>query len=168
MAYEKRYAIILERLGKRPANSMLKRTKDKQLRHRIYQAAFKGLQQAIEEKAREYGVPIVYVDPRNTSRLCPVHNAPILYSNGSRLGRCSVGGELWHRDVAAAWNLLLKALRGDGSHAPSPVGPALDGGRMPFGPTATHDPTRVPRPVWARWKSLEATPSKPKVTGMTL
>ena len=168
LAYEKRYTIVLEQLGKRPINNMLRRIRDKQLRHRIYQAAFRGVQHAIEEKAGEYGVPVVYVGPKNSSRLCPVHHAPIIYSNGSRIGRCSIGGELWHRDVAAVWNLLLKALRGDGGHAPSPVGLALDGGRMPFGPTATHDPIRVPRPVWVRWKSLEATPNKPKVTGMTL
>ena len=169
LAHEKGYAIVLERLGKRPATSILKRIKDKQLRHRIYQAAFRGLQQTIEEKAREYGVPVVYVDPRNTSRLCPVHNAPILYSNGSRIGRCSVGGELWHRDVTAVWNLLLRAPRGDGSHAPSPAGLArVDGSPVPLGSTATHDPTRVPKPVWARWKSLEVTQNKPKITGMTL
>ena len=168
LAYEKRYAIVLEQLGKRPATNMLRRIRDRQLRHRIYQAAFKAMQQAIEEKAREYGVPVVYVDPWNTSRLCPVHRAPILYSNGSRIGRCSVGGELWHRDVAATWNLLFKALRGDGSSAPNPVGYIVDGSPVPLGSTATHDPTRVPKPVWARWKSLEATLNKPKITGMTL
>ena len=168
LAHEKRYAIVLERLGKRPANSMLKRIKDKQLRHRIYQAAFRGLQRAIEEKAREYDVLIVYVDPRNTSRLCPIHRVPILYGNGSRIGRCGVGGELWHRDVAACWNLLLKALRGDGSHAPSPVGHSLDVRPVPLASNAAHDPTRVGVPVWARWKSLEVTLNKPKITGMTL
>ncbi len=122
VAYDKRYAIVLEKLGKRVANNMIARIKDKQLRHRIFQASFRGIQRAIEEKAREYGVPVIYVDPKNTSKLCPVHNALIIYNNGSRIGRCSIGEELWHRDVVACWNLLLKALRGDGSSAPSPVG----------------------------------------------
>jgi len=54
-AYGKRYAIVLERFGKKPANNMTKRIKDKQLRHRIFQASFRGIQRAIEEKAREYG-----------------------------------------------------------------------------------------------------------------
>lgn len=153
-AYEKQYAIVIEELGKRPANNMIRKVKDKQLRHRIFQASFRGVQRAIEEKAREYGVQVVYVNPKNTSRLCPLHNAPLAYSNGSRGGRCRKGGEQWHRDVVATWNLLLRALRGDGSAAPSPAGPTLDGGRVPFGPTATHEPTRVPKPVWARWNTL--------------
>jgi len=75
---------------------MIKRIKDRQLRHRIFQASFRGIQRAIEEKAREYSVSVIYVNPRNTSRLCPIHNAPITYSNGSRIGKCSKGGEFWH------------------------------------------------------------------------
>ena len=157
IAYDKKYAIVLEMLGKRVANNMIKRIKDKQLRHRIFQASFRGIQRAIEEKAREYGVPVIYVDPRNTSRFCPIHGTLIIYSNGSRVGKCSKGGELWHRDVAAVWNLLFRARLGDGSNAPSPGGHLVDGARVPFGPTATHDPIRVPRPVWARRKSLPQT-----------
>ena len=100
--------------------------------------------------------------------LCPIHNAPIIYDNGSRIGKCSGGGELWHRDVVAVWNLLLKALRSDGSLAPSSVGPALDGRGVPFSSTATHDPITLPKGLWARWKSLEATLNKPKIAGMIL
>ncbi|MEB3851193.1 MAG: transposase [Desulfurococcales archaeon] len=157
-AYEKQYAIVLEKLGKKPANNMIKKIKDRQLRHRIFQASFRGIQRAIEEKARELGVPLIYVNPKHTSKLCPIHNAPINYDNSSRIGRCSGGGELWHRDVVACWNLYLKALRGDGSIAPSPIGLVpLDGSPVPLGSTATHDPIRVPRPVWARRKSLPQT-----------
>ena len=154
VAYEKRYAIVLEKLGKKSANNMIKRIRDRQLRHRIFQASFRGNQKAIEEKAKEYGVPVIYVNPKNTSRLCPVHNAPIIYSNGSRMGKCSKGGEIWHRDVVACWNLLLKALRGDGGNAPSPVGSVLDGSPVPLGSTATHDPIGISKSLWARWKSL--------------
>ena len=157
IAYEKRYAIVLEKLGKKPAQNMIKRIRDKQLRHRIFQASFRGVQRAVEEKAREYGVPVVYVDPRNTSKLCPIHSTPIIYSNGSRIGRCSKGGEPWHRDVVACWNLLLKALRGDGSNAPSPAGLNVDGSPVPLGSTATHDPIGMPKSLWARWKSLPQT-----------
>jgi len=157
VAYEKQYAIVLVKLGKKPANNMIKKIKDKQLRHRIFQASFRGIQKTIEEKAREYGVPVIYVNPKNTSRICPIHNAPITYSNGSRIGRCSKGGELWHRDVVACWNILLKALRGNGSHAPSPAGYNLDATRMLFGSNATHDPIGIPKSLWARWKSLPQT-----------
>ncbi len=153
-AYERQYAIVLEKLGKKPANDMIAKIKDKQLRHRIFQASFKGTQNAIEEKAKEYGVPVIYVDPKNTSKLCPIHIAPIIYDNGSRKGKCSKGGEPWHRDVVACWNLLFRALRDDGSHAPSPVGLDVDGSPVPLGSTATHDPVGLSKSLWARWKSL--------------
>jgi len=153
-AHERQYAIVLEKLGKKPASNMIRRISNKQLRHRIFQACFRGVQKAIEEKAREYGVPVILVDPKNTSKLCPIHKAPVNYNNGSRVGECSKGGELWHRDVVACWNLLFKALRGDGSHAPSPVGHDLDGSPVPLGSTATHDPVGLSKSLWARWKSL--------------
>jgi len=170
-AYVKHYAIVLEDLGDNPAEGIIERMVDEQLRHRIFQASFKGVQVTIAEKAREHGVPVVYVDPRNTSKTCPVHRSRITYSNGSRIGRCRRGGELWHRDVVSLWNLLLRACRtrlGNGSTAPSLGGLTLDGSPMPLGSTATHEPIVVKKPLWARWKSLEATTNNPKVHGMIL
>jgi len=168
VAREKQYAVILEELGEEPAREMINSVKDDQLRHRIYQASFKGVHRAIEEKAREHGIPVVHVDPRNTSRMCPIHKAKIVYSNGCRIGRCSKGGELWHRDVAACYNLLFRASLGDGSSAPSLSGLSLDGSPIPLGSTATHDPTGIPKPLWARWKSLDKTLKNPKIKGMTI
>jgi len=165
---EKQYAVVLEELGKEPAKEMINHVKDDQLRHRIYQASFKGFQKAIEEKAREHGVPVIYVNPKNTSRMCPVHNTKIVYSNGSRIGRCSKGRELWHRDVVACYNLLLRARLGDGSNAPSPGGFTLDGSPVPLGSTATHDPTGIPKSLWARWKPLDKTPRNPEMKGMII
>ncbi len=157
-AYERGYAVVLEKLGKKPASNMIERVRDKQLRHRIFQASFKGIQKAIEEKAREYGVPIIYEPPKDTSVRCPIHNAPIIYSNGSRIGKCSKGGEPWHRDVVACWNLLLKTLRGNGSNAPSPAGHTpVDVRLVPLASNATHDPITLPKRLWARWNSLETT-----------
>jgi len=72
-AYEKQYAVVLEKLGKKPAEDMIERVRDDQLRHRLFQASSRGIQIAIEEKAREHGVPVIYVDPRNTSKMCAVH-----------------------------------------------------------------------------------------------
>jgi len=155
-AKEKQFVVVLERLGKNPAREMINHVRDDQLRHRICQASFRGVQRAIEEKAREHGVPVAYVNPRNTSKLCPVHGTLIVYSNGCRVGKCIVGGELWHRDVVACINLLFKALRGDGSPAPSPARyNPLDGSPVPLGSTAIHDPTGIPKSLWTRWKSLE-------------
>ncbi|MDT7868031.1 MAG: transposase [Acidianus sp.] len=157
-AAKRQAAIVLERLGKGPANHMIEHIRDPQLRHRIFQAAFKGMQAAIEEKAREYGVPVIYVDPRNTSKVCPIHSAEIVYGK-DRHGVCSRGGETWHRDVVACYNLLLRALGGDGGHAPSRVRAfvTVDGGPVPLGPTAAHEPAPIARGAWARWKSLGAT-----------
>jgi len=152
-AAKRQAAIVLERLGKEPASHMIERIKNPQLRHRIFQAAFKGVQRAIEEKAREHGVPVIYVNPRNTSRKCPIHGAKIVYGR-DRHGACSRGGETWHRDAVACYNLLLRALGGDGGHAPSRVRATIpvDGGPVPLGPTAAHEPTGVPRALWARWR----------------
>jgi len=152
-AYERQYAIILEKLGRKPVNNMIKRIKDKQLRHRVFQASFGGIQKAIEEKAKEYGVSIIYVNPKNTSRLCPIHASPINYNDGSRIGKCPKEGEIWHRDVVACWNLLFKALQGDGSNAPNPVRHTLDGRTVPLVSTAAHEPITLPKELWARWKS---------------
>jgi hypothetical protein len=120
------------------------------------------VQKAIKEKARECGVPVKDdVDPKNTSRLCPIHDAEVVYERerGNKIGVCSKGGEKWHRDVVACWNLFIKASqRGrscDGSSAPSLGGLAVDGSPVPLGSTAAHDPIEVPRSLWVRWKSLE-------------
>jgi len=161
------YGIVLEKLGKNPAREMINHIKDDQLRHRIYQASFKRVQRAIGEKAREYNVTVIYVDPKNTSRLCPLHSAPIVYSNSNRVGKCSVGGEPWHRDVVACINLLLRAYLGNGSYALSLGGLGVDGSHVPFGSTATHDPTGIPKSLWARRKPLDAT-NKYKLMRMSI
>jgi len=170
-AYVRGYAIVLEDLSDNPAEGMIEEIRDEQLRHRIFQASFKGMQAAIVEKAREYGVSVIYVDPRDTSRTCPIHGSRITYSNGSRFGRCRKGGELWHRDVVAVWNLLLRAHRtrlGDGSSAPSLGGSTLDGSPMPLGSTATHEPIVVEKPLWARRNPLDATMKTHEIIEMNI
>jgi IS605 OrfB family transposase len=92
--------IVIERISGDDIRVMIARYKNKQLRHRIYQSALKGELNAIIDKAREYGVPVLMVDPRNTSKICPIHNAPIEYGE-DRIGICSKGGEKWHREVVA-------------------------------------------------------------------
>ncbi|MDI9619827.1 MAG: hypothetical protein QFX33_03345 [Candidatus Nezhaarchaeota archaeon] len=58
----------------------------------------------------------------------------MLYS--SRIGVCSIGGERWHRDAVACWNLLLRVLGGDGSNGSSRSGLDLEGSLMPLGSTS--------------------------------
>jgi len=171
VAYRRHYAIVLEDLGDNPAEGMIERIGDDQLRHRVFQASFKGVQEAIVEKAGEQGVPVIHVDPRNTSRTCPIHKSRITYSNGSRIGRCRKGGELWHRDIVSLWNLLLRARRtrlGNGSSAPSLGGSTLDGSPMPLGSTATHEPIVVSSPLWARRNPLDATMNLYEIIGMSI
>jgi hypothetical protein len=36
----------------------------------------------------------------------------------------------------------------------------LDGSPFPLGSTATGEPTEIPRSLWGRWRSLDATESK--------
>ena len=88
---------------------MIARYKNKQFKHRMYQSALKGEPNTIIDKAREYDVPVLMVDPRNTSKICPIHNALIEYGE-DRIGVCSKGGEKRHREVVALLNIYLKAL----------------------------------------------------------
>lgn len=94
----------------------------------------------------------MYVNPRNTSKLCPRHGAIIRYNDKSRIGTCSAGGEKWHRDVVVCLNLYLKALSGDVGNALSRSGFKLDGSPVPLGSTATCEFTWVFRSMWTRWK----------------
>ena len=108
-AMRMRGVMAIERISRDDIRIMISRYKNRQLRHRIYQSALKGELNAIIDKAREYGVPVLMVDPRNTSKICPIHNALIEYGE-DRIGVCSKGGERWHREVAALINIYLKAL----------------------------------------------------------
>ncbi|MEB2792922.1 MAG: transposase [Caldisphaeraceae archaeon] len=63
----------------------------------------------------------MYINPKNTSKLCPIHSAAITYSNGSRIGRCSKGKEMWHGDTVVTWNPYLRVLKDDESDATSPL-----------------------------------------------
>jgi IS605 OrfB family transposase len=72
-----RGVIIVERISGEDIRVMIARYRNRQLRHRIYQSALKGELNAIIDMAREYGVPVLMVDPRNTSKICSIHNALI-------------------------------------------------------------------------------------------
>jgi IS605 OrfB family transposase len=161
-AMRMRGVIVIERISGDDIRIMVSRYKNKQLRHRIYQSELKGELNAIIDKAREYGVPVLMVDPRNTSKICPIHNASMEYGE-DRIGICSKGGERWHREVVALINIYLKALEAlyEGNAQKGFGDPRVDGSPMPLGSTATHEPIEIPRSLWGRWKSLDATGSKP-------
>jgi len=154
-AYESRSAIILEDLPKRVPEHMVKDVKDKQLRLRIYRSAFSSMKNFIIEKAREFGVPVVLVNPAHTSTICPVHGLKIIYqpdgSNAPRVGVCEKGREKWHRDVVALYNLRKRA--GD-------VSP------MPLGSKEPHDPPTLKTGRWLRAKSLHPIMNEHKMIEM--
>ncbi|BCU67211.1 hypothetical protein HS7_06480 [Sulfolobales archaeon HS-7] len=142
---ERRSTIVLEDLPINTPEHMVKDMRDPQLRLRIYRSAFSSMKNAVVEKAREYGVPVILVNPAYTSLICSVRDYNALYPpNGSpalRVGRCEKGGELWHRDVVALYNLLKKA----GHVRP-----------VPLGSEESHDPPTVRLGRWLRAKSLHS------------
>jgi len=87
-AFESKSAIVLEDLPRRTPEHMVKDIKDKQLRLRIYRSAFSSMKNAVIEKAREFGVPVILVNPSYTSTVCPIHGAKIVYQP---LGQCPKG-----------------------------------------------------------------------------
>ncbi|MFZ8823657.1 MAG: zinc ribbon domain-containing protein [Desulfurococcales archaeon] len=97
----------------------------------------KGELNAIIDRAREYGVPVLMVDPRNTSKICLIHRAVIEYGE-DRIGICSKGGEKWHSEVAALINIYFKALKAlYEDNAQKGFGVlSIDGSPVPLGLTA--------------------------------
>ncbi|WP_230950219.1 RNA-guided endonuclease InsQ/TnpB family protein [Sulfolobus acidocaldarius] len=180
--------IVLEDLPKNTPEKMVQDIKDKQLRDRIYKSAFASLKNAIVEKAKEFGVPVLLVNPAYTSSVCPIHECKIIYppdgSSAPRVGMCEKGREEWHRDVVALYNLLKKA----GYVSPMPLGSKeshdpltvrlgewlrakslhLTLNVMPLGSKESHDPLTVRLGEWLRAKSLHLTLNVNRMMGMTV
>ena len=137
--------IVLENLPKQCPRNMIKDVRDPALRHRIYQAGFRGVVRAIEEKCLERGVPVVKVDPRNTSSKCPFCNSKLMRGDAPRQLKCPRCGFRSGRDVIAVLNLERKylTLKGLVPLAPMPYDPALEVAVLPMR-------------EWARRKSLDA------------
>jgi len=101
-AEERKSAIVLEGLkGMRPKRS-------KELNRRLSMWPGRKLHQIIEYKAQWKGIPVVKVDPRNSSRTCPICGR----IQDSRMGaefKCDCG---WHLDrhINASMNLLQTAI----------------------------------------------------------
>ncbi|MCD6301750.1 MAG: transposase [Staphylothermus sp.] len=71
--------------------------------------AYRKLQHAIITKAIEYNVPIILVNPRGTSTICPRCGAKLVYNH--RLALCPKRGFIGDRDAVGAMNIYLCALR---------------------------------------------------------
>jgi putative transposase len=105
-AEENKAAIVLEDL-----KGVFKPREDKSLNRRLSMWPRRKLHQFIEYKAQWRGIPVLKVDPRNSSRKCPVCGR----LQDSRKGTefvCECG---WHLDrhINASLNLLQTAVSGE-------------------------------------------------------
>ena len=101
-AEERRSAIVLEDL------KGFKSKRSKELNRRLSTWPRRKLHQIIEYKAQWRGVPVIKVDPRNSSRTCPICGR-IQYSRMGAEFACECG---WHMDrhINASINLLQTAI----------------------------------------------------------
>ena len=99
-ALKKKYAITLEEL-----TDLIEelRSMSKQNRWKTMHLDYRILQNAIITKAIEYNVPIYFIDPRGTSKLCYRCGAELIYEG--RLGICPKCGFIVDRDKNAAMNI---------------------------------------------------------------
>jgi len=74
------------------------------LNRRLHSWNFKRLQFYINYKAKLESLPVVYVNPRNTSSTCPICGGK-LAPNGQRIMKCQCGYKN-DRDIIACINLL--------------------------------------------------------------
>ncbi len=86
---------------------------------------FAKLQLAIVTKAIEYNIPVIYVNPRGTSTLCPKCGAKLSYTH--RLAICGNCGFIADRDTVGTMNVHLRGLRGMWGSLGSPLNaPAMN------------------------------------------
>ena len=101
-----RSAIVLENLEKLWFNSS---RKSSSLADKLSRFAYRKLQLATITKAVEHNVPIMFVNPRDTSTTCPRCGAKLNYNH--RLAICSRCGFVADRDTIGAMNIYARALR---------------------------------------------------------
>ena len=101
-----RAAVAVEELDKLWHNAS---QKSSSLADRLSRFAYKKLIQAIEAKCVEYNVPLVYVDPSNTSRACPRCDSPLRYWH--KLAVCPLCGFKADRDTVGVMNIYKRALQ---------------------------------------------------------
>jgi putative transposase len=101
-AEERKSAIVLEDL------KGIKSKRSKELNRRLSMWPRRKLHQIIEYKAQWKGIPVVKVDPRNSSRTCPICGR-MQYSRMGTEFACECG---WHLDrhINASINLLQTAI----------------------------------------------------------
>lgn len=69
--------------------------------------AYRKLQKSIVSKAIEYNVPVIFVNPKNSSSVCPRYRGKLTYSH--RLTTCPRCGLIADRDKVGVMNIWFKA-----------------------------------------------------------
>ena len=105
-ARKTRSAIVLEDLEKLWFNAS---QRSPSLADRLSRFAYRKLQHTIITKAIEYNVPVLFINPRNTSSTCPRCGNKLSYNH--RLAICRNCGFVADRDTAGAMNIYLKAIQ---------------------------------------------------------
>jgi IS605 OrfB family transposase len=101
-------------------------------RSQLHSWSFYQLRQYIEYKAKRVGLPVILVDPRNTSRTCPEcghcdkHNRP----NQSTFS-CVVCGYAAHADYVASVNISRRAVVNPPYCSDAPLAPVQGFGAAP-------------------------------------
>jgi IS605 OrfB family transposase len=108
-AKEQREAIILERimninLSHRKGNGEKRTT-----RGRLHRWSFRELRRQIQYKAAWAGIPVEYINPKNTSRTCSVCGYLNKVLGAERAWRCPQCGTELDRDSNAAKNILSRS-----------------------------------------------------------
>ena len=90
--------------------------------------AFRQLIDFIEYKAARYGIPVVFVDPRGTSRTCPYcgHNSRSNRPTQSSF-RCVACGYRDNADAVAAINIARRGSLVSGEGRPDTARPSMEG-----------------------------------------
>ena len=111
--------VVLENLSRRTPSNMILRINSKILKHRLYQAGFRGLLNTIIDKCMEYEVPYALVNPKKTSSTCPACGSLLVRGNAPRqmaYPKCKYQAG---RDIIAVFNLERRFLQ---MTAPMPLG----------------------------------------------
>jgi len=103
IAKERQMGIILEDL-----NGIKERIVNgsKELKRKLSKWNARELQRLIEYKAKWHGIPVIYVNPRNSSRVCPARGGRLIPQEG-RLMKCPKCGLVEDRDFIATVNLRM-------------------------------------------------------------
>jgi len=115
-ALKKRYAITLEEL-----TGLIEelRNTNRQNRWKTLHLDYRTLQNAIITKAIEYNVPVIFIDPRGTSKLCYRCSTELVFYG--RLGICPKCRFIADRDKNASMNIYKRMWESLGSLLKAPA-----------------------------------------------